>query len=140
MAKLARVKNGVVENVIVGDPAEFSDLVDITNSSPQPGPNWLYDGSVFSEPPEVQPDLGTIITRFAFRQRFTFAERVAIRSAADSDTEVMVWLEDLQTASFIDLTRSEAIEGAQMLESKGLIDSGRADEVLNDPVQPNEVP
>ena len=138
MSKLARVKNGVVENVIVGEPEDFPDLVDVTDTSPKPGPGWLYDGSVFSKPPD--PDLGTIITRFAFRQRFTFAERVAIRSAADSDTEVMVWLEDLQTASFIDLTRTEAQQGAQMLESKGLITSGRASEVLNDPVQPQEVP
>ena len=143
----AQINKGKVHGVFEYDQLpEFAAnivMVPIDDRDPKPRTGWLYDSETdtFSEPPappEQEPE--TTITRFAFRQRFTFEERVAIRTAAESDKEVMVWLEDLQTASFIDLTRSEATEGAAMLESKGLIDPGRADEVLTEPVQPHERP
>lgn len=63
----AQIKNGMVQNIIVIEDTNllplfsqgFDSLIDVTNLSSDvcpygthPGPGDLYDGSVFSRPPQ----------------------------------------------------------------------------------------
>lgn len=80
------------------------------------------------------------ITKLAFRQRFTFAEKVAIETAAETDASVRVMLKDQEAASFIDLSRQDTIDGVNALASAGLITAPRASEILTNPIQSIERP
>ena len=103
----------------------------------------IWNGVSFDEPPEVPPEpveLGSKITKLAMRNRFTFAERVAIEAAADSDPEVKVIIKDFDSASFIDLERQDTISAVTLYDVKGLISSARANEILTAPVTEIEVP
>lgn len=89
--------------------------------------------SFWSELTELENDYK--ITRLALRQRFTFSERVTIETAAETDAAVRVMLKDQDSATFIDLSRQDTIDGVNMLASKGLITEARASEILTAPVQ-----
>lgn len=143
--KFAQIVNGKVHGVFeydaLPDFAPNIEMVSLDGVSPEPKAGWLYDGSSFIEPsPEPAPDYGTRITRLAMRNRFTFQEKVAIETAAESSPSVRVWLKDLEVSTFIDLARPDTQAGVQQLETDGLIGSGRATEILNSPVQAEEVP
>ena len=82
------------------------------------------------------------ITRLAFRNRFTQAEKVALELAAldnpsapmaqrQQSAALRAHLKDLDAASWVDLTRPEAVAALQMLEASGLIDEGRAAAILD---------
>ena len=80
----------------------------------------------------------TRVTRLAFRNRFTFAEKVAIETAAESDATVRVLLKDQEAATFIDLARLDTQQGVQLLVSKNLITAQRATEILSLTIQVEE--
>ena len=117
-------------------PADF----DVTRLS-----EYVYaDGALV-----LAPD--TRITRLAFRNRFTRAEKVALELAAlDDPTAPMAQrqqaaalratLADTAAATFIDLIHAETRAGVQMLETAGLLAAGRALEILDAPVTPEERP
>lgn len=86
------------------------------------------------------------ITRLAFRNRFTQAEKIAIEMAAlDNPAATMAdrqnaaalraSMKDQENATFIDLSRPDTRAGVQNLEAMGLIAAGRAIEILDAPVQ-----
>ena len=85
----------------------------------------LYDG-------ESRPDMR--ITKLAFKQRFTQAERIAIREAAQTVPEVYDFEDLVNSASFIDLARPDTIAAVHYIEAGGLIAEGRAVEILSPPV------
>jgi hypothetical protein len=85
------------------------------------------------------------ITKLAFRNRFTTAEKVSLEIASlDDPTAAMsarqqaaglrVALKDQENASYIDLDRDDTLAGVEMLEAAGLIAAGRAAIVLDAPV------
>lgn len=78
------------------------------------------------------------LTRLAFRNRFTFAEKVAIETAAETDAALRVLLKDQSEATYIDLTRADTQQGVQLLVSKGLLTAERASEILSLNVQSDE--
>ncbi len=93
----------------------------------------------------------TRITRLAFRNRFTSAEKVALEIAAlDDPTAPMTQRAqaaalranqaDLASASFVDLQRPETRAGVQMLEAAGLLAVGRAAVILDAEITPEERP
>ena len=95
----------------------------------------------------LAPD--TRITRLAFRNRFTQAEKVMLEIASlDDPTAPMpqrqqaaalrATLSDTAAATFIDLIRADTRAGVQMLETAGLLAAGRALEILDAPVTPEE--
>lgn len=90
--------------------------------------------------PIPKPETDFRVTKLAFRQRFTFAERVALETAATSDANVRVMLKDQEAATFIDLSRQDTIDGVNALASAGLITAQRASEILTNPIQPLERP
>lgn len=89
------------------------------------------------------------VTRLAFRNRFTSAEKMALELAAlDAPTAPMpqrqqaaairAYLADVASASFINLADPGTRAGVQALEAGGLLAAGRATVILNAPVTPSE--
>jgi len=81
-------------------------------------------------PEENAPEPQPVLTRLAFRNRFSYAEKVAIYEAAASAAAVRVFLDDLRAAEEIQLDDAATIEGVRALEKAGLLAAGRADEIL----------
>ena len=90
-------------------------------------------------PPHVPPKL---ITKLAFRNRFTQSEKVAIEIASlDNPAASMpqraqaaalrASQQDVAVATYIDLTRADARAGVQALETAGLLAVGRAVVILD---------
>lgn len=71
------------------------------------------------------------ITRLAFRNRFTFEEKVAIETAAENDAVVRVLLKDQSEATYIDLARADTQQGTMLLVQKNLLTVERAEEILS---------
>jgi hypothetical protein len=89
------------------------------------------------------------ITKLAFRNRFTAAEKVTMEMAAlDNPAASMaqrqqaamlrVNLADTVAATWIDLSRADTRAGVQILEAAGLLAAGRALVILDAPVLPEE--
>lgn len=85
----------------------------------------------------VEPDpTPRILTKLAFRRRFTLAERIAMDGAPDNPAlpaearaALRTMARDLELAEEIDLDDSDVIAGLALLEQLGIIASGRAAEV-----------
>ena len=126
-----RIKNkaGSVINTIVADEAFVEQHY--------PGA-WERVPEPSAEPAPPSPR----ITRLAFRNRFTTAEKVALELAAlDNPSAPMAQrqqaaalrahLKDLDSATFVDLNHPEAVTAVQSLEAGGLIAPGRAATILD---------
>lgn len=112
------------------------------------------DGTLTLLEPEPEPGTPSTPTRaityWAFRKRFTHAERVGLELAALDDptatpaarqaaAAVRVYLADAAAARWIDLGDEDTRLGAQALEAMGLLAVGRAVEILDAPVLPAEI-
>lgn len=104
---------------------------------------YRYEDGVLVLAPDMR------ITRLAFRNRFTQAEKVALELAALDDpaapmaqrqqaAALRATLSDTAAATLIDLIRADTRAGVQMLETAGLLAAGRALEILDAPVTPEE--
>jgi hypothetical protein len=91
------------------------------------------------------------ITKLAFRNRFTTAEKVALEIAALDDPTAPMQQRaqaaalranqaDLAAATFVDLDRPDTRAGVQMLEAAGLLAEGRTLVILDTPVTAEERP
>ena len=91
----------------------------------------------------------TKMTKFAFRNRFTTAEKVNLEVAsidyptADINTRkqaatLRVFQADLNATEHIDRTRPETRAGVLVLESFGLLAPGRALAILDSPITEKE--
>ena len=91
-----------------------------------------------------QQALGTRITRLAFLSRFTDEEAVALDLASIGATveaaTLRRYMAKVNAANFIDLSREDTRAGVLALESIGILAEGRALEILDAPIQPEEVP
>ena len=130
---------GAVINTIVADEA-FAELH-------YPGA-WRLSADQ-DEP--AAPTLPQQLTRLAFRNRFTSAEKVALEIAALDDpaaamparqqaAAVRAYLADVAAATYIDLGREDLRSGVLALEAMGLLATGRALEILDTPIEPHERP
>lgn len=90
--------------------------------------------------PEPEPYVEPIVTKLAFRFRLTDAEYVGILAAAKTDVEVAAWVETFNIVSQIKLDDPRTISGIDLLVSKDLLTEERGQEILTNPVQPNERP
>jgi hypothetical protein len=103
-----------------------------------------------AEPPaSPAPPPARRITKLAFRDRFTLAEKAAIDFASLDDpsaaTDVRqqsavrrACIADQEAASYIDLDRADTRTGVQQLETLGLIAAGRSAQVLDAEVETSE--
>lgn len=127
----------------------------MTEQAPQPGMiRKEVGGSVIWTWPEATAVLEVAaeyrrITKLAFRNRFTKAEKVGIEFAALDDPTAPITqrqqaaalranLKDQEQATFIDLDDEDTRTGVLTLEAVGLIAAGRAVEILDAPVQDKE--
>lgn len=89
------------------------------------------------------------ITRLAFRNRFTQAEKIALELAAldnpsgtpeqrQQAAAIRVSLADTAAATFIDLDRPDTRSGVVMLETAGLLAASRATAILDAAVLDSE--
>ena len=104
---------------------------------------YIYDGEALILAPDTR------LTKLAFRNRFTTAEKVAMEIASLDDpgaaialrqqaAALRVNLADIASASYIDLTLPDTRDGVLALESAGLLATGRAAAVLDSPVVDSE--
>ena len=71
------------------------------------------------------------ISKLDFLKRLTFAERVAIETAGETDPEVRVVKQSLLAAEEIRVDDPEMIAGMELYVSKGLITEARKVEILS---------
>lgn len=70
------------------------------------------------------------LSKLEFQKRFTFAELVAIETAAETDPAIRVLQKQQQMAEYIDVTDPTTRDGVLFLVSKGLLTQERADTIL----------
>lgn len=70
------------------------------------------------------------LTHLEFLRRFTSDERIAITQAGLSNTAIADYIKMLDVAKFVSTTDSDVAAGVQSLEAAGVIDAGRAAEIL----------
>lgn len=113
-------------------------VVDVTDFPDVPEIGWTFDGTTFIPPVDYEPV--KIITKLALRNRFTYSEKIALQTALASSIPLQVWFADYEVSTFVDLARPDTIAGITYLETAGLIASGRASQILNNPIQFSERP
>lgn len=89
---------------------------------------------------QPSPYPASAMTRGGFRNRLTFAEKVAIKAAEATDPMLQVLADDQSQATFIDLSDPSVTAGLDLLIYKGLITAERKDEILSAPVTDQERP
>jgi hypothetical protein len=82
------------------------------------------------EEPEATGSANRILSKYAFSQRFTPQERIAIRQAAQMDVEVADYYELAQIADEVNLDELTTAQGLDLLISKGLLAAERKAEIL----------
>lgn len=151
--KIALIRNGVVENIIVGS-MEFAQTLgyDACVETASAGVGWTWDGESLSPPPAPVPvPLPRHITRLAFLQRITMPEHVAIELASIHDpaqgmeynvraATLRKMLQLVNAATWIDLDRPDTRALVQQIEAMGLLAAGRALEILDGEILPIERP
>ena len=70
------------------------------------------------------------LTKLEYMNRFTDAELATIYTVAKTNVQVEVWLEKFKASSEVDVTDPRTVAGVQALEAVGLIQIGRAAEIL----------
>lgn len=142
MADYAVISNGVCVTVIVADAdfaaAHFPGAIDIDTVSPRPGIGWSYDGTTWTAPaPPAPPAPSTVFERQAFMDLFTPLEIQACVNYATSLTAtapqkqgIAAVLFQFQSADTVDVTNPKVIAGVELLEAAGLLNTGRAAEIL----------
>lgn len=95
------------------------------------------DYELLADAPQATP-IKRVLTRLAFRNRFTPAEKVALYTAAESSVQIKIYLDDLAAATFVDPERPDTIAGVQALEAATIIGPGRAAEILGAPITEEE--
>lgn len=103
-------------------------------------PGDSFDGEGFV-PPQVQA-APRHVTRLAFLQRFLDSEAIAIDLASIGATPqaaaVRRYLQLVNAATYIDLDRLDTRAGVIALETSGLLQEGRALEILDTPLSDGE--
>ncbi len=136
--KVALIQDFEVKYVIDIDESEidnyarrFQAVFDLAGFDPLPAVGAKFDGKTITNPPPQTKR----ITKLAMRQRFTIPELIAILTASKTDPMVEVLLGNMQVATFIDLARTDTVQGIGYLAQQGLITPQRMGEILNNPIQ-----
>lgn len=126
----AIIENGVVANAIVADA--WPDGIDVTDLSPRPGPGWLFDGSAFSPPAPVEPEIETtpLMTHFAWLSRLTLEEHVSIEEAMPSSPLLRVAKQRFDAAREVDVSLPEVQQFVGVLVQMQLLAAERAPDLL----------
>lgn len=100
----------------------------------QPWPNWSgfeWVMANYTAPPAPPaPTYDWRISCLAFRNRFTQAEKVALYTARATNVAIDIYLDDVQAATYIDLSRADTQATVNWLEAEGFLAAGRANVIL----------
>jgi hypothetical protein len=132
---LVAIKDGIVSNVIAVTQTDryasrqFLEAKGYTVvENADAGIGDTYDGQNFTRPPK--PETKQKLTHRQFLKRLTGKEFKAIRQAAKNNPDVDMFLYLFERAQEIDLADPDTIAGLQMLETAGILNAGRAAEIL----------
>ena len=89
-------------------------------------------------PDAVQVPAPRLLTHEQFIQRFTAAEWEAMTTAARSNAAMDAWMRRFTLAAFVNLDDPATAAGVQALELAGILANGRAAQVLQNPIHPEE--
>lgn len=128
MTRYAKIEDGIVQLVIESeeDPDGVNGKWIACGNA---GPGWLYDGVVFSAPPEQTP-VAMPWTKKEFLLKFTPAEYAAIAAATKTNAVLDYYWQLFMVAENVLKTDPATIDGINALESAGLLAAGRAAEIL----------
>ena len=146
----AIIENNIIVNVAEAD-APLADNWEPLQADAGIGWTRTGTGQPFEAPAVESVAQDTRVTRLAFRNRFTQAEKVMLELAAlDDPTATMaqrqqaaairVYLADVSTSTFVDIANADTRAGVQALEAAGLLAPGRALQILDAPLQADERP
>lgn len=129
--------NGIILAAYTADTPQQIDKPINTDLSLQEliGMEWIDENTVVAveipvEPtPPAQPR--TQLTRLEFRNQFTMAEKQALYTAAQSNIDIQIFLDDVNAAEYIETTDQITIDGLGALVLAGLLTQERADEILS---------
>lgn len=123
------IKNGVVVNAIEATADVISTLTgyDEKIQTNQYDIGYAYANGVFTMPPPRTP-IKAALTQLEFLRRFTAQERITIR--ASSDPIIVDFLHLLNLAQDVRTDDADTSAGVNYLETMGLIDQGRAAQIL----------
>ena len=117
----------------IGDGSTYESLV---WDAGQPIPDKSTLDQWIAANPETL--VGVALTRYEFRKLFTFTERVAIDSSptntaipANYRAMILTLLKDLELSGEVQLWNPDVQQGIGLLEQIGLIDAGRAAQILS---------
>ena len=125
----------IVTDTPIGEPAPLpAELVGLDNAS-LADLSWVdpalgFSGQGFLPVYVVIPEpvVPRDITAIAFLQRFTTAERVAIRASADPI--IADYLDLLRVSTLVNLDNADTVQGVSYLVAQGLLTPERADALL----------
>lgn len=141
MKRHALIDGIIVKRIVEQDdqPDVFTDNGKFWKECPNyVGPNWIYQNGIFVSPDPIPSSLPNIITKIAFRFRFTDTEYAGILAATKTDVEVQAWYETFNMVTTVDLDNQRTKDGVANLVSKNLLTPARANEILTAPVQNQE--
>lgn len=110
---------------VVADPLP-ANLASVAVGVVTPTGIWNVTTRVFDAAPIIKPAIAPI----DFLRRFTFAEEVAIRTAAKTDVGIEVFLGRLNATVAVHLGEADTINGVNYLLAKSLLTPARAAEIL----------
>lgn len=136
-----------IANIIVGDlqwsKTAFPQniVVDVTTTDVSIGDTYHQQSNSFVKEAASQTpqSINWKITRLAFRQRFLPQEKTLLYTEAQTNLGMAVYIDDINSATFIDLTRHDTVLAVRGLELAGIIAEGRADQILLTPPTQDEV-
>ena len=135
MADVLLIQGGVVVDLICADSVEraqqcFPQFTCVARTEGMmAGPGWSYDGQTFTEPTPLSLPKRPL-TKLEFLQRFTVAQRIAIRAARASDPVIDDALQILDLAENVQTERPDTQAWVQYLVEKGLISAADAAAIL----------
>ena len=129
---VASVVDLATEDDVYAVAGQYQNVVDLTTVTPTPEVGWAFAPAGFTQPPGAAQGK-TRITRLALRQRFTMVEKATLYTVAATPQGVAlrVFLDDLASSTYVDLSRADTIAGINYLAAAGLITTARAAEILN---------
>ena len=127
---------GEIIALLDGEPDDWPDLRDAGVLRPcgvEVAPGWVWGGKAFAPPPA--PVGPRVISPLDFRRRFTDAERAAITLAASrgldrGDATLQVWLDDLNSATEVNMDAAEVRAALDLLVAAGLVVAARVTVLL----------
>lgn len=132
--RLIAIKDGVVQNVIAVTKddkyasRQFLESKGFTVvENMDAGVGDTFDGQNFTRQPSQSK---AKLTHRQFLKRLTGKEFKAIRQAAKNNPDVDMFLYLFERAQEIDMADPDTVAGVQMLEAAGIINAGRAAEIL----------